>query len=194
MLAARSSVTQRSARADSRDAVRSRARATAAGAREAAALFQPRLRRAVQPQLRARRGAVMIAAAAGTQLAAAPSESVRAGRSSAATHVPCMHRRREPPALPLRLAPNAAAGAALLFNAAAQRAGLTRRRRRAQRPVALGINVAIVGAGVAGLQQARALQKRGISFTIYEAADDIGGVWRSNYDGYAAQGVFACMC
>lgn len=48
--------------------------------------------------------------------------------------------------------------------------------------------MAIVGAGVAGLQQARALQKRGIAFTVYEAADDIGGVWRSNYAGFGAQG------
>jgi cation diffusion facilitator CzcD-associated flavoprotein CzcO len=57
-----------------------------------------------------------------------------------------------------------------------------------QRPAAVGVHVAIVGAGVAGLQQARALQKRSIPFTIFEAADDIGGVWRSNYAGFGAQG------
>jgi cation diffusion facilitator CzcD-associated flavoprotein CzcO len=84
------------------------------------------------------------------------------------------------------------AGAALLVDTSAHSAGLTRRRCRAQTPVARSIHVAIVGAGVAGLQQARALQKRGIPFTVYEAADDIGGVWRSNYDGYAAQGVHYC--
>ena len=35
--------------------------------------------------------------------------------------------------------------------------------------------VAIIGAGVAGLQAARALQKWGIDFTIFEEYDDVGG-------------------
>jgi NADPH-dependent 2,4-dienoyl-CoA reductase/sulfur reductase-like enzyme len=51
-----------------------------------------------------------------------------------------------------------------------------------------GLSVAIIGAGVAGLQAARALQKRGVAVTVFESSPDIGGVWRSNYDGYAAQG------
>ena len=35
--------------------------------------------------------------------------------------------------------------------------------------------VAIRGAGVAGLQTARALQKWGIDFTIFDEAPDVGG-------------------
>lgn len=49
-------------------------------------------------------------------------------------------------------------------------------------------HVLIVGAGVAGLQTARALDKQGIAFTILERSDDVGGVWRDNYEGYALQG------
>ncbi len=49
-------------------------------------------------------------------------------------------------------------------------------------------SVLIVGGGVAGLQTARALQKQGIDFTILERNDDVGGVWRDNYEGYALQG------
>lgn len=48
-------------------------------------------------------------------------------------------------------------------------------------------HVLIVGAGVAGLQTARALDKQGIKFTILERNDDVGGVWRDNYEGYALQ-------
>ena len=46
--------------------------------------------------------------------------------------------------------------------------------------------VAVVGAGVAGLNSARALAAQGFSVTVFEAADDIGGVWRRNYDGFGA--------
>jgi cation diffusion facilitator CzcD-associated flavoprotein CzcO len=49
------------------------------------------------------------------------------------------------------------------------------------------MNVAINGAGVAGLQQARACQKRGISFHVYEAQDSVGGVW-VNTELQGAQG------
>jgi cation diffusion facilitator CzcD-associated flavoprotein CzcO len=48
--------------------------------------------------------------------------------------------------------------------------------------------VLIVGAGVAGLSAARALQKQGIAFDIIEAQADVGGVWNSGYEGLRAQG------
>ena len=47
--------------------------------------------------------------------------------------------------------------------------------------------VAVIGAGVAGLSAARALAAQGFSTTIFEAAGEVGGVWRSNYDGFGAQ-------
>ncbi|HYS37486.1 MAG TPA: NAD(P)/FAD-dependent oxidoreductase, partial [Pseudonocardiaceae bacterium] len=40
--------------------------------------------------------------------------------------------------------------------------------------------VAIIGAGFAGLCMAIRLTEAGIPFTVYEKADDIGGVWRDN--------------
>jgi cation diffusion facilitator CzcD-associated flavoprotein CzcO len=40
--------------------------------------------------------------------------------------------------------------------------------------------VAIIGAGFAGLCMAIRLVAAGIPFTVYERADDIGGVWRDN--------------
>ncbi|HEX4725768.1 MAG TPA: NAD(P)/FAD-dependent oxidoreductase [Pseudonocardiaceae bacterium] len=40
--------------------------------------------------------------------------------------------------------------------------------------------VAIIGAGFAGLCMAIQLTEAGVPFTIYEKADDIGGVWRDN--------------
>lgn len=49
------------------------------------------------------------------------------------------------------------------------------------------MRVAIVGAGIAGLQQGRALQKRGIDFHIYEAAEKVGGVWRQTAHLQGAQ-------
>lgn len=47
--------------------------------------------------------------------------------------------------------------------------------------------VAIVGAGVAGLQAASRLQIRGFNITIFEKASDVGGVWRSNYADFGLQ-------
>ena len=47
--------------------------------------------------------------------------------------------------------------------------------------------VAIIGGGVAGLNTARALAARGLQCTIYEAREDTGGVWRSNYAGFGLQ-------
>lgn len=43
------------------------------------------------------------------------------------------------------------------------------------------VTVAIVGAGMSGLCMAVKLQDAGVdTFTIYEAADDVGGTWRDN--------------
>lgn len=47
--------------------------------------------------------------------------------------------------------------------------------------------VAIVGGGVAGLQTARALSRIGKECVIFEASDNIGGVWRSNYADFGLQ-------
>ena len=48
--------------------------------------------------------------------------------------------------------------------------------------------VAILGAGVAGLQTAAELKKVGITdITIFEKADDVGGVWRENYADFGLQ-------
>ena len=47
--------------------------------------------------------------------------------------------------------------------------------------------VAIIGAGVAGLQAASRLKIRGFDITIFEKSDDVGGVWRSNYADFGLQ-------
>ena len=47
--------------------------------------------------------------------------------------------------------------------------------------------VAIIGAGVAGLQAASRLKIRGFDVTIFEKSDDVGGVWRSNYADFGLQ-------
>ncbi|KAG8465828.1 hypothetical protein KFE25_005398 [Diacronema lutheri] len=49
------------------------------------------------------------------------------------------------------------------------------------------IAVGIVGAGVAGLQQARALKARGISCIVFDLAPRPGGLWRENYVSYGVQ-------
>ena len=56
------------------------------------------------------------------------------------------------------------------------------------------MRVAVVGAGVAGLQQGRALQKRGIDFHIYEAEAGVGGVWRVTTHLQGAQGKRSSRC
>lgn len=58
------------------------------------------------------------------------------------------------------------------------------------------VSVGIVGAGFSGLCMAIRLQKAGITdFTIYEAADDIGGTWRANaYPGCACDVVSVLYC
>lgn len=47
--------------------------------------------------------------------------------------------------------------------------------------------VGVIGCGVAGLQVIRSMKARGYEVTCFERADDIGGVWRSNYDGFGLQ-------
>jgi len=47
--------------------------------------------------------------------------------------------------------------------------------------------VAIIGGGVAGLQTARALTKRGKEVVIFEKTDNVGGVWKANYDNFGLQ-------
>lgn len=47
--------------------------------------------------------------------------------------------------------------------------------------------VAIIGAGVAGLQVARLLKMVGIECKIFEKTDDVAGVWRKNYADFGLQ-------
>jgi len=47
--------------------------------------------------------------------------------------------------------------------------------------------VAILGAGVAGLQTARHLGDQGISCTLFEKDEEVGGVWRKNYADFGLQ-------
>jgi len=48
------------------------------------------------------------------------------------------------------------------------------------------VKVAVVGAGFSGLGMAVALKNAGHDFTVFEAADDVGGVWHHNtYPGAA---------
>ena len=49
-------------------------------------------------------------------------------------------------------------------------------------------HVLVVGAGIAGLSAAHALQKQGIAFNIIDAQSGVGGVWHSGYEGLKAQG------
>jgi len=51
----------------------------------------------------------------------------------------------------------------------------------------ISYKVAIIGAGVAGLQTCRSLKKEGFQCDVYESANDIGGVWRENYSGMTVQ-------
>eukprot|EP00186_Timspurckia_oligopyrenoides_P003900 CAMPEP_0182446846 /NCGR_PEP_ID=MMETSP1172-20130603/7458_1 /TAXON_ID=708627 /ORGANISM="Timspurckia oligopyrenoides, Strain CCMP3278" /LENGTH=504 /DNA_ID=CAMNT_0024642981 /DNA_START=57 /DNA_END=1571 /DNA_ORIENTATION=+ len=48
-------------------------------------------------------------------------------------------------------------------------------------------SVAVIGAGVSGLQVANLLLKEGKDVTVYEKCDDIGGTWRKGYDDYGLQ-------
>lgn len=48
-------------------------------------------------------------------------------------------------------------------------------------------SVGVIGAGVAGLQMARALKAHGFSVTVFERAPKVGGLWRENYHSYGVQ-------
>jgi monoamine oxidase len=54
--------------------------------------------------------------------------------------------------------------------------------------------VAIVGAGIAGLNAALTLQDKGIASTVYEASDRIGGRMHSDRSGYWANGQVSEFC
>src|SRR3954470_13836186 len=41
-------------------------------------------------------------------------------------------------------------------------------------------HVAVVGAGISGLQMAVSLQQAGFAFTIFEKSHEVGGTWRDN--------------
>eukprot|EP00884_Botryococcus_braunii_P011240 jgi/Botrbrau1/20116/Bobra.0173s0019.1 len=48
-------------------------------------------------------------------------------------------------------------------------------------------SVLVVGAGVAGVQVCRSLDKQGIPYSLVEETEGVGGVWRENYYGYGIQ-------
>jgi phytoene dehydrogenase-like protein len=50
------------------------------------------------------------------------------------------------------------------------------------------LRVVVIGAGVAGLQTARALSKAGMSVLVLEQSRDLGGVWARGYSGFGLQG------
>jgi monoamine oxidase len=54
--------------------------------------------------------------------------------------------------------------------------------------------VAIVGAGIAGLNAALTLQDRGVASTVYEASDRVGGRMHSDRSGYWANGQVSEIC
>jgi len=54
--------------------------------------------------------------------------------------------------------------------------------------------IAIVGAGIAGLNAALTLQDKGLASTVYEASDRIGGRMHSDRSGYWANGQVSEFC
>jgi dimethylaniline monooxygenase (N-oxide forming) len=47
--------------------------------------------------------------------------------------------------------------------------------------------VAVLGAGVSGLQSVRALRSKGFDVTAYDSNPQVGGLWRENYLSYGVQ-------
>lgn len=58
----------------------------------------------------------------------------------------------------------------------------------AERPLAV-----VIGAGVAGLQSARALLRSGYQVVVLEQGRGPGGTWRRNYSNFSCQGVLLCV-
>src|SRR6266478_5502152 len=54
--------------------------------------------------------------------------------------------------------------------------------------------IAIVGAGIAGLNAALTLQDKGIASKVYEASDHVGGRMHSDRSGYWANGQISEFC
>jgi monoamine oxidase len=54
--------------------------------------------------------------------------------------------------------------------------------------------IAIVGAGIAGLNAALTLQDKGLAATVYEASDRVGGRMHSDRSGYWANGQISEFC
>eukprot|EP00985_Skeletonema_marinoi_P007245 scaffold3179_cov106-Skeletonema_marinoi.AAC.1 len=50
-----------------------------------------------------------------------------------------------------------------------------------------GERVAVLGAGVSGLQSVRALRAKGFDVTAYDPNPSVGGLWRQNYLSYGVQ-------
>ncbi|CAE8626880.1 unnamed protein product, partial [Polarella glacialis] len=48
-------------------------------------------------------------------------------------------------------------------------------------------SVGVIGAGVAGLQMARACLAHGLKVTVFDKAPKVGGLWQSNYHSYGVQ-------
>lgn len=48
--------------------------------------------------------------------------------------------------------------------------------------------VLVIGAGVAGLQAARALLKAGFKVVVIDEQEDVGGCWLRNYAGHHLNG------
>ena len=64
----------------------------------------------------------------------------------------------------------------------------------AARAAAGSPRVAIVGAGIAGLNAALTLQDKGIASTVYEASDRVGGRMHSDRSGYWSDGQVSEIC
>ena len=54
--------------------------------------------------------------------------------------------------------------------------------------------IAIVGAGIAGLNAALTLQDKGVASTVYEASDRVGGRMHSDRSGYWENGQVSEFC
>ena len=65
---------------------------------------------------------------------------------------------------------------------------------RAARAASGSPRVAIVGAGIAGLNAALTLQDKGIAATVYEASDRVGGRMHSDRSGYWADSQLSEIC